>query len=168
MKFRLPLTREAESELARERHADHFHDECGVFGIHGHDEAAHITYLGLYALQHRGQESCGIVASNGREHTAHRAMGLVADTFGEKALSRLGGRHAVGHVRYSTSGESHLRNAQPICANTDGGPVSIAHNGNIVNAVAIRRELEGRGAIFSSTSDSEVLLHLLAGRAFRK
>ena len=86
MKFRLPLTREAESELARERHADHFHDECGVFGIHGHDEAAHITYLGLYALQHRGQESCGIVASNGREHTAHRAMGLVADTFGEKAF----------------------------------------------------------------------------------
>ena len=162
MKFRLPLTPEAEHELARERDADHFHDECGVFGIHGHDEAAHITYLGLYALQHRGQESCGIVASNGREHLAHRAMGLVADTFGEKALSRLGGRHAVGHVRYSTSGESHLRNAQPICANTDGGPVSIAHNGNIVNAVAIRRELEGRGAIFSSTSDSEVMLHLLA------
>ena len=162
MKFRLPLTRESEQQLAREREADHFHDECGVFGIHGHDEAAHITYLGLYALQHRGQESCGIVASNGREHTAHRAMGLVADTFGEKVLSRLSGRHAVGHVRYSTAGESHLRNAQPICANTDGGPVSIAHNGNIVNAVAIRRELEGRGAIFTSTSDSEVLLHLLA------
>jgi len=148
--------------LREEREADHFHDECGVFGIHGHDEAAHITYLGLYALQHRGQESCGIVASNGREHIAHRAMGLVADTFGEKTLSRLKGRHSIGHVRYSTAGESLLRNAQPICANTDGGPVSIAHNGNLVNAVAIRRELEGRGAIFGSTSDSEVILHLLA------
>jgi len=162
MKFRLPLTPESEQRLYQEREADHFHDECGVFGIHGHDEAAHITYLGLYALQHRGQESCGIVASSGREHTAHRAMGLVADTFGEKALARLKGRHAIGHVRYSTSGESLLRNAQPICANTDDGPVSIAHNGNIVNAVAIRQELEGRGAIFGSTSDSEVLLHLLA------
>ncbi|MAI81160.1 MAG: amidophosphoribosyltransferase [Deltaproteobacteria bacterium] len=162
MKFSLPLTPDSEQALFKEHQADHFHDECGVFGIHGHDEAAHITYLGLYALQHRGQESCGIVASNGREHTAHRAMGLVADTFGEKALSRLKGRHAVGHVRYSTAGESLLRNAQPICANTDGGPVSIAHNGNIVNAVAIRRELEGRGAIFGSTADSEVMLHLLA------
>ena len=162
VRARLPITREAESELAREREADHFHDECGVFGIHGHDEAAHITYLGLYALQHRGQESCGIVASNGREHMAHRAMGLVADIFGAKTLDRLKGRHAIGHVRYSTAGESLLRNAQPICANTDGGPVAIAHNGNLVNAHAIRRELEGRGAIFGSTSDSEAILHLLA------
>lgn len=158
----LGLEPAAESALAVEREADHFHDECGVFGIHGHDEAAHITYLGLYALQHRGQESCGIVASNGKEHLAHRAMGLVADTFGKKTLGRLTGRHAIGHVRYSTAGESLLRNAQPICANTDGGPVSIAHNGNLVNAVTIRRELEGRGAIFGSTSDSEVILHLLA------
>jgi amidophosphoribosyltransferase len=162
VRFNLPISKEAESALAREREEDHFHDECGVFGIHGHDEAAHITYLGLYALQHRGQESCGIVASNGREHMAHRAMGLVADTFGAKTLSRLKGRHAIGHVRYSTAGESLLRNAQPICANTDGGPVSIAHNGNLVNAVAIRKELEGRGAIFGSTSDSEAILHLLA------
>ena len=148
--------------LRGEREGDRFHDACGVFGIQGHDEAANIVYLGLYALQHRGQESCGIVASNGREHTAHRAMGLVADTFNEKILARIEGRHAIGHVRYSTAGESHLRNAQPICANTDGGPVSIAHNGNLVNARAIRSELEGRGAIFSSTSDSEVILHLLA------
>jgi len=148
--------------LGAEREADHFHDECGVFGIQGHDEAAHIVYLGLYALQHRGQESCGIVASNGKEHTAHRAMGLVADTFNEKVLARIKGRHAIGHVRYSTAGESHLRNAQPISANTDGGAVSIAHNGNLVNAVAIRKELEGRGAIFSSSNDSEVILHLLA------
>jgi len=152
----------AEQRVAGAHAADRYHDECGVFGIHGHDEAAHIAYLGLYALQHRGQESCGIVSSNGREHLAHRAMGLVADIFGKKTLDRLEGRHAIGHVRYSTSGESLLRNAQPICANTDGGPVSIAHNGNLVNARAIRSELEGRGAIFGSTSDSEVILHLLA------
>jgi len=147
----------------REAHeAERFHDECGVFGIQGHDEAANIVYLGLYALQHRGQESCGIVSSNGKEHTAHRALGLVADTFNEESLARLDGRHAIGHVRYSTAGGGGLRNAQPICASTDGGPVAIAHNGNLVNAGAIRLELEGRGSIFSSTSDSEVILHLLA------
>ncbi|MEM9175892.1 MAG: amidophosphoribosyltransferase [Myxococcota bacterium] len=156
------LTRDELRALEQAHRADHFHDECGVFGVHGSDEASHLTYLGLYALQHRGQESCGIVASNGREHTAHRAMGLVADTFGAPILEKLKGRHAIGHVRYSTSGGSMLRNAQPICANTDGGPVSIAHNGNLVNAGVIRRELEGRGAIFGSTSDSEVILHLLA------
>jgi len=156
------LTDDELEALEKEHRADRFRDECGVFGVHGSEEASHLTYLGLYALQHRGQESCGIVASNGREHVAHRAMGLVADTFGAPILERLKGRFAVGHVRYSTSGESMLRNAQPICANTDGGPVSIAHNGNLVNARVIRRELEGRGAIFGSTSDSEVLLHLLA------
>jgi amidophosphoribosyltransferase len=156
------LTPEELQALERAHRADRFHDECGVFGVHGDDEASHLTYLGLYAIQHRGQESCGIVASNGREHVAHRAMGLVADTFGAKILDRLKGRHAIGHVRYSTAGGSLLRNAQPICANTDGGPVSIAHNGNLVNAGVIRRELEGRGAIFGSTSDSEVILHLLA------
>ncbi len=148
--------------LRTERDADRFHDECGVFGTYGHDAAAHLTYLGLYALQHRGQESCGIVASDGHEHRAHRAMGLVADTFDETRISKLKGRHAIGHVRYSTAGESNLRNAQPICVTTDGGPVAIAHNGNLINAPAIRRELEGRGAIFGSTSDSEVILHLLA------
>ncbi|MDG2049512.1 MAG: amidophosphoribosyltransferase [Myxococcota bacterium] len=151
-----------ETDLEQAHREDRFHDECAVFGIHGHEEAAHIAYLGLYAMQHRGQESCGIVSSTGREHLAHRAMGLVADIFGRKALSRLDGRHAIGHVRYSTAGESLLRNAQPICANTDGGPVAIAHNGNLVNANTIRKELEGRGAIFGSTSDSEVILHLLA------
>ena len=135
---------------------------CGVFGIQGHGEAAHITYLGLYALQHRGQESAGIVASNGREQLVHRGMGLVADVFSEATLAKLPGRHAIGHVRYSTAGESSLRNAQPFCATTDGGPVSIAHNGNLVNALTIRRELEGRGAIFSSSADSEVIVHLLA------
>ncbi len=156
------LTAPESRDLERAHRADRFHDACGVFGVHGDDEASHLTYLGLYALQHRGQESCGIVSSTGKEHIAHRAMGLVADTFGAPILDRLKGRHAIGHVRYSTSGESLLRNAQPICANTDGGPVSIAHNGNLVNFHAIRRELEGRGAIFGSTSDSEVILHLLA------
>jgi amidophosphoribosyltransferase len=151
-----------QARLLREHAADHFRDECGIFGVHGHPEAANITYLGLYALQHRGQESCGIVSSNGREHFLHRAMGLVADVFGEQTLRKLPGRHAIGHVRYSTTGASQLRNAQPFCATTDGGAVAIAHNGNLVNAGVIRRELEGRGAIFSSTSDSEVIVQLLA------
>jgi amidophosphoribosyltransferase len=153
---------ERERELLRERRDDHFHDECGVFGVHGHPEAGNITYLGLYALQHRGQESCGIVSTTGREHYVHRAMGLVADSFGEKTLDKLPGRHAIGHVRYSTAGGSQLRNAQPFCATTDGGAVAIAHNGNLVNAGTIRRELEGRGAIFSTTADSEVIVQLLA------
>jgi amidophosphoribosyltransferase len=141
---------------------DHFHDECGVFGIHGHPEASKIAYLGLYALQHRGQESAGIASSTGREQYIHRAMGLVADIFNEPTLAKLPGRHAIGHVRYSTSGGSELRNAQPFCATTDGGPVALAHNGNLINAGAIRRELEGRGAIFSTTADSEVIVQLLA------
>ncbi len=160
----LPASRDGSplGRLRRAHQADRFHDECGVFGITGHQEAAHLTYLGLYALQHRGQESCGIVASNGHEHTAQRAMGLVADTFNQKSIAKLVGRHAIGHVRYSTSGGSLLRNAQPICATTDCGPVAISHNGNLVNASSIRHELEGRGAIFGSSSDSEVILHLLA------
>ncbi len=148
--------------LRRERERDRYRDRCGVFGVHGHSEAAHLTYLGLYALQHRGQESCGIASSNGREHFVHRAMGLVAENFSEKVLRQLPGRHAIGHVRYSTAGESELRNAQPFCATTDGGPVALAHNGNLVNARAIRQELEGRGSILTSSSDSEVVVHLLA------
>jgi amidophosphoribosyltransferase len=149
-------------ELARLREEERFRDECGIVGVHGHSEAANIAYLGLYALQHRGQESAGICSTQGGEHFVHRAMGLVADVFSEKTLAKLPGRHAIGHVRYSTSGSSTVRNAQPFCANTDGGPVAIAHNGNLVNARAVRRELEGRGAIFSTTSDSEVIVHLLA------
>jgi amidophosphoribosyltransferase len=151
-----------EAQLARELELDHFHDECGVVGIQGHPEAANIAYLGLYALQHRGQESAGIVTADGGEHRVHRAMGLVSDVFNENTLSKLPGRMAVGHVRYSTAGGSQLRNAQPFCATTDGGPVAIAHNGNLVNALAIRRELEGRGAIFSTTADSETIVQLLA------
>jgi amidophosphoribosyltransferase len=150
------------SALARLREQERFKDECGIVGVHGHAEASNITYLGLYALQHRGQESAGICSTQSGEQFVHRAMGLVADVFSEKVLARLPGRHAIGHVRYSTTGGSLLRNAQPFCANTDGGPVAIAHNGNLVNARAVRRELEGRGAIFSTTSDSEVIVHLLA------
>jgi amidophosphoribosyltransferase len=153
---------ESLAELARAREAERFRDECGIVGVHGHAEAANIAYLGLYALQHRGQESAGICSTQGGEQFVHRAMGLVAEVFSEKTLARLPGRHAIGHVRYSTTGSSTLRNAQPFCANTDGGPVAIAHNGNLVNAAAVRRELEGRGAIFSTTSDSEVIVHLLA------
>ena len=149
-------------ELAELKERERFKDECGIVGVHGHPEAANITYLGLYALQHRGQESAGICTSHGGEQFVHRAMGLVSDVFSESTIDRLPGRHAIGHVRYSTSGESLLRNAQPFCANTDGGPVSLAHNGNLVNAGPVRKELEGRGAIFSTTSDSEVIVHLVA------
>ena len=148
--------------LARERERDRYRDQCGVFGVYGHPDAAHLTYLGLYALQHRGQENCGIATARGAEHSAHRAMGLVADNFSDKILHNLAGRHAIGHVRYSTAGGSHLRNAQPFCASTDQGPVALAHNGNLINAGAIRQELEGRGAILTSSSDSEVIVHLLA------
>jgi amidophosphoribosyltransferase len=150
------------SALARLRELEGPRDECGIVGVHGHAEASNIVYLGLYALQHRGQESAGICSSQSGEQFVHRAMGLVADVFSEKVLERLPGRHAIGHVRYSTTGSSVLRNAQPFCANTDGGPVAIAHNGNLVNANVVRRELEGRGSIFSTTSDSEVIVHLLA------
>ncbi|MDH3212135.1 MAG: amidophosphoribosyltransferase [Myxococcales bacterium] len=152
----------APGALLAEHARDRFHDECGVFGVHGHSEASNISYLGLYALQHRGQESAGIVSTDGHSHFVHRGMGLVADVFSEQILQKLPGRHAIGHVRYSTSGESQIRNAQPFFATTDGGPVAIAHNGNLVNARAIRRELEGRGSIFSTTADSEVIVQLLA------
>jgi amidophosphoribosyltransferase len=157
-------TRSELADLVEAHLADRFHDECGVFGIYGHPEASKITYLGLYALQHRGQESAGIVATpgGGRAHRVHRSMGLVADVFNEKVLEKLDGRHAIGHVRYSTAGASELLNAQPFCATTDGGPIAIAHNGNLVNAYPIRKELEGRGAIFSTTADSEVMIQLLA------
>jgi amidophosphoribosyltransferase len=155
--------RTLDPETPREqRDGDRLHEECGVFGIHGHPEASNIAYLGLYALQHRGQESAGIVSAKGREHFAHRAMGLVADVFNQEILGKLPGRHAIGHVRYSTAGGSEPQNAQPFCAATDAGPVALAHNGNLVNALTIRRELEGRGAIFSTTADSEVIVQLLA------
>src|SRR5947208_10451340 len=141
---------------------DKFHDECGVFGIFGHPEAANMTYLGLYALQHRGQESAGIAASDGDQVRVSRAMGYVADTFDSAALAHLPGRVAIGHVRYSTAGESHLSNAQPILIDCAHGQIAICHNGNLVNARELRDELVGQGSIFQSNSDTEVLLHLYA------
>ena len=139
-----------------------FREECGVFGIYGHPDAANLTYLGLYALQHRGQEAGGIAAWNGKRIGVEKGMGYVADLFDEARLARLPGRSAVGHVRYSTAGGSLLENAQPIVYNTNKGPLAIAHNGNLVNAEELRAELEAEGSIFTTTSDTEVLLHLMA------
>ena len=141
---------------------DRFHDECGLFGIWNHPEAANVTYLGLYALQHRGQESAGIAATDGTAFHTEKAMGWVADVFSPERLRRLPGHRAIGHVRYSTAGSSNLRNAQPITATTARGPIAIAHNGNLTNADALRKEMEADGAIFQSSSDTEVILHLLA------
>ncbi len=141
---------------------DKFHDECGLFGIWNHAEAANVAYLGLYALQHRGQESAGIASTDGQHFHVEKAMGWVADVFSRERLKRLPGHRAIGHVRYSTSGSSSLRNAQPITGTTVHGPVAIAHNGNLVNAEALREEMEKDGAVFQSSSDTEVILHLLA------
>jgi len=141
---------------------DHFHDECGVMGVQHHPDAARLTYLGLYALQHRGQESAGIVVSDGQQLRRHIGMGLVADVFDKAALEPLKGHLAIGHVRYSTAGDTTLRNAQPLMATTAHGIVSIAHNGNLTNALTLRRQLENSGSIFQTTSDSEVILHLIA------
>jgi len=141
---------------------DKFHDECGVFGIFGHPEAANMTYLGLYALQHRGQESAGIAASDGQHVRISRAMGYVADTFDGPALAQLPGSMAIGHVRYSTAGESKLSNAQPILIDCAHGQIALCHNGNLVNARELRDELVRQGSIFQSSSDTEVILHLYA------
>jgi len=143
-------------------HGDKFKDECGVFGIAGHVDAARHTYLGLYGLQHRGQESAGIVSSDGVRLHRERGMGYVADVFSPEVLERLVGTFALGHVRYSTYGESTSANAQPILIESWRGPIAIAHNGNLVNAAQLRHQLEAEGAIFQSTSDTEVVLHLLA------
>ncbi|MDZ4383122.1 MAG: amidophosphoribosyltransferase, partial [Thermodesulfovibrionia bacterium] len=141
---------------------DKFHDECGVVGVYGHSEAANLTYLGLHALQHRGQEGAGICSSDGRHLYIEKSMGLVADIFSEKRLKRLPGTIAVGHNRYSTAGSSVLKNVQPIMVNFSLGSLAIAHNGNLVNALELKKELESEGAIFQSTSDSEVIVHLIA------
>ena len=141
---------------------DSFNEECAVFGIFNHPEAANMTYLGLYALQHRGQESAGIVASDGKELHLEVAMGLVADIFNAERLSLLPGRIAIGHTRYSTYGTSQLKNAQPIAIDYAHGSLALAHNGNLVNADKLRRELEAGGSIFRSTMDSEVIVHLIA------
>ena len=142
---------------------DHFKDECGVFGVFGHPDAAATAALGLHALQHRGQEACGIVSFDGEHFHAHRAMGLVGDTFSSSAvIRRLKGNVAVGHVRYSTTGETILRNVQPLFADFEFGGLTIAHNGNLTNAHAVRKALVRRGSIFQSTSDTEAIIHLVA------
>jgi amidophosphoribosyltransferase len=141
---------------------DRFQEACGVVAIQGHPEAANLAYLALYALQHRGQESAGIVASENGRIRVHRGMGLVADVFTEGMLRRLVGDSAIGHVRYSTAGGSHMKNAQPFVVRYRGGTLAIAHNGNLVNAPQIRKELEEQGSIFQSTMDTEVIVHLVA------
>ncbi len=142
--------------------ADKFHDECGVFGVYGHPEASNLTYLGLHALQHRGQEGAGICSSDGKQVYVEKSMGLVADIFSEKRLKRLPGNIAIGHNRYSTAGTSSLKNVQPLMVNFSLGSLAIAHNGNLVNAFELKNELESQGAIFQSTADSEVIVHLIA------
>jgi amidophosphoribosyltransferase len=142
--------------------SDRFREACGVVGVTGHPEAANLVYLGLYALQHRGQESAGIISREGSQAHVHKGMGLVADVFDQSALAPLRGRIAIGHVRYSTAGESTLRDAQPFLAQSGGTQIAVAHNGNLTNALAIRAELEGFGSIFQSSMDSEVFVHLLA------
>jgi amidophosphoribosyltransferase len=145
---------------------DKLREECGVAGVWGHPEAANLTYLGLYALQHRGQESAGIAASDaagpGQVIHTKRAMGQVADIFTPKALAKLPGRAAIGHTRYSTCGDSGINNAQPLTVECNKGRLAVAHNGNLVNAASIRARLEAQGSIFQTTSDTEVILHLLA------
>ena len=141
---------------------DKFRDECGVFGVYGHPEAANLCYLGIHALQHRGQESAGIASYDGRQMHLHKAMGLVADVFDQEAIARLPGASAIGHTRYSTAGHSNLANAQPMVARTTVGQVAVAHNGNLVNGEELRAELAAKGALFHGSSDTEVLVHLLA------
>src|SRR5579864_5337306 len=141
---------------------DKFHDECGVFAIYGHPEAAKLTYLGLYALQHRGQESAGICTSDGAEVHCVKSMGHVADIFTPPVIDTLPGEQAIGHTRYSTAGDTALLNAQPFSVACNKGRIAVAHNGNITNATELRRELERQGSIFQSNSDTEVILHLVA------
>ncbi len=139
------------------------HEECGIFGIFGHEDAAELVALGLHALQHRGQEAAGIVSFDGKRFNSERRLGLVGDNFSTEAvISRLRGHAAIGHNRYSTSGDTVLRNVQPLFADLAGGGLAVAHNGNLTNALSVRRQLVSRGAIFQSTSDTETLVHLVA------
>ena len=142
--------------------ADKFHDECGVVAIFAHPEAEKLAYLGLHALQHRGQESAGIVTSDGLTSRVHKAMGTVADIFTEDVLSKIRGTLAIGHTRYSTAGDSALLNAQPILVQSNKGSIAVAHNGNLVNAMEVRGRLERQGSIFQTNSDTEVIVHLIA------
>lgn len=142
---------------------DKLREECGVFGVWGHKDAPEITALGLHALQHRGQESCGIVAFNGKEFSMHRGLGQVGDVFSNpEVMAKLNGKAAIGHNRYSTTGDTTARNAQPIFADLESGGFALAHNGNLTNAAMLRRQLVSRGAIFQTTTDTEVIIHLVA------
>jgi len=141
---------------------DKLREECGIFAIVAHPEAARLAYLGIYALQHRGQESAGIVSSDGKKLHLRKGMGHVADVFDASHLEHLNGTSAIAHVRYATAGESALTNAQPILIDCWRGPLALAHNGNLTNAAHLRHELERDGAIFHTTSDSEVILHLVS------
>jgi len=141
---------------------DRMHDECGVFGVFGHPEAPKLIYLGLYALQHRGQEGAGIVCADEGVLSAHRGVGLVSDVFKPHKLARVTGDRGIGHVRYSTFGSSNLRNVQPLVADYARGSMAVAHNGNITNAAVLREELEAQGAIFQATTDTTVILHLIS------
>jgi amidophosphoribosyltransferase len=141
---------------------DKFREECGVVAIHGHPQAATLAYLGVHALQHRGQESAGVAAADGERISLHKAMGLVGDIFNEEVLAKLPGPLAIGHTRYSTTGDSALLNAQPIRVECNKGSIALAHNGNLVNAADIRKRFERQGSIFQTTSDSEIIVHLIA------
>ncbi|HVB57390.1 MAG TPA: amidophosphoribosyltransferase [Candidatus Acidoferrales bacterium] len=141
---------------------DHFHDHCGVFGVFGHPEAAKLTYLGLYALQHRGQESAGIASSDGADLHFHKSLGHVQEIFTPEVIARLPGSSAIGHTRYSTAGDTTVINAQPVVIDCNKGKIALGHNGNLTNAIEVRRRLEHRGSIFQTTSDTEVIVHLVA------
>ena len=141
---------------------DRFHEECALMGVYGHPEAANLVYLGLYAQQHRGQEGSGIVSSDGSVLFSHRGLGLVADVFDQEVLERLNGEMAIGHNRYATSGRTLLKNTQPFVVEFARGGLAVAHNGNLVNALELRETLEARGAIFQSSVDTEVIVHLIA------
>ena len=142
--------------------SDEIKEHCGLFGIYNHPEAARLTYMGLFSLQHRGEESAGIVSTDGGNLYKHVGMGLVEDVFGAETLAQLKGAAAIGHTRYSTTGSSLLKNAQPLQVDYSRGSIAIAHNGNLINALFLRDELEAHGSIFQTTIDSEVILHLLA------
>ena len=146
---------------------DHFHDHCGVFGIFGHPEAAKMAYLGLYALQHRGQESAGIASTDGANIHVHKSLGHVQEIFTPDVLAQLPGEAAIGHTRYSTAGDTSLMNAQPVVIDCNKGKLALGHNGNLTNALEVRRRLEHRGSIFQTTSDTEVIVHLIARSSAR-
>ena len=146
---------------------DHFHDHCGVFGVFGHPEAAKLAYLGIYALQHRGQESAGIASADGNDLHIYKSLGHVQEIFTPEAMAQLPGSAAIAHTRYSTAGDNVLINAQPIVIDCNKGKLALGHNGNLTNALELRRKLEHRGSIFQTTSDTEVIVHLIARSSAR-